>query len=126
MYWNRFHFISKFITFDNKATRVDRWKYDKYVCIRELFEMINDRNATLLLFLPLMKPYTHTEDTSDSNNIIQISQSMGQSMGCFTAAYVMHPFRITIIHCAMLENLKTFLLMHQNITSREPMSTRST
>ena len=41
MLWNRFHFISKFITFDNKATRYDCWKYDKYACIRELFEMMN-------------------------------------------------------------------------------------
>ena len=43
--WNRFHFISKFVTFDNKDTRDDRWKYDKYACIRELFEMMNERNA---------------------------------------------------------------------------------
>ena len=28
MLWNRFHFISKFITFDNKATRDDLWKYE--------------------------------------------------------------------------------------------------
>ena len=45
MSWNRFHFISKFITFDNKATRDDCWKYDKYPCIREHFEMTSERNA---------------------------------------------------------------------------------
>ena len=118
MSWNWFHFISKFITFDNKATRDNCWKYDKYACIREMQNVL-----TLLLFLPLTKPYTHTEATSDSNNIMQISW---QNMGCFTIAYVMHLFRIPIIHCPMLESLKIFLVMHQNITSQEPISTWST
>lgn len=44
MSWSQFLFISKFITYDNKATRDDRWKYDKYACIREFFEMMNEKN----------------------------------------------------------------------------------
>ena len=56
--------------------------------------------ATVLLFLLLTKPYTHTKDISHSNNIIQISW---QSMGCFTVACAMHLFCISIIHCPILE-----------------------
>ena len=33
-----FEFISRFITFDDKASRPERWKSDKFACLRELFE----------------------------------------------------------------------------------------
>ena len=45
MSWNRFHVMCKFITFDDKPTRSDRWKNDKYACRRELFKKINVLNA---------------------------------------------------------------------------------
>ena len=35
---NRFKFISRFITFDDKLTKADRWKNDKFTCMKELFE----------------------------------------------------------------------------------------
>ena len=38
MSWNRFHFICNFIMFDDKPTRNDRWKNDKYACMRELLQ----------------------------------------------------------------------------------------
>lgn len=38
---NRFQFISRFITFDDKPTRGERWVYDKYACFREFFEAVN-------------------------------------------------------------------------------------
>ena len=44
MSWNRFHFIC-IITFDDKPTRNDGWKNDKYTCIRELFKKMNVQNA---------------------------------------------------------------------------------
>ena len=47
MFENRFKFISCFITFDDEATRADRWKTDKFACIRELFEAMNERNAKM-------------------------------------------------------------------------------
>ena len=56
----------------------------------------------------------------------QYNRNKPQSMGCFNVAYVMHLFRIPIIHCPMLKSLKIFLVMHQDIASREPMSTGST
>ena len=34
MSYSRFHFIRRFITFDEKSTRGDRWKSDKFDCLR--------------------------------------------------------------------------------------------
>ena len=42
-----FMFMSCFITFDDKEKRPDRWKTDKFACIRELFEAMNERNAKM-------------------------------------------------------------------------------
>ena len=39
---NRFIFISRFITFDKKSTRAERWRYDKFACMRSFFESFND------------------------------------------------------------------------------------
>ena len=38
-------FISRFITFDGKASRAERWKTDKFACMRELFELMNAGNV---------------------------------------------------------------------------------
>ena len=38
---NRFVFISRFITFDEKSTRAERWRYDKSACMRFFFESFN-------------------------------------------------------------------------------------
>ena len=40
-----FKFISHFIFFDDKASRTERWKTDKFTCMRELFELMNIGNA---------------------------------------------------------------------------------
>ena len=42
---SRFQFITRFVTFDDKETREDRWQYDKFACMRELFEAVNVNNA---------------------------------------------------------------------------------
>ena len=42
---NRSSFITRFIQFDDKITRNERWKYDKFACIREFFEEVNKNNA---------------------------------------------------------------------------------
>ena len=42
-----FMFMNCFITFDDKEKRPDRWKTDKFACIRELFEAMNERNAKM-------------------------------------------------------------------------------
>ena len=36
-----FKFISCFITFDDKSYRIERWKTDRFNCMRELFQLIN-------------------------------------------------------------------------------------
>ena len=42
---HRFKFICRLITSDDKETRNDRWKTNKFACMRELFEDMNERNA---------------------------------------------------------------------------------
>ena len=42
---NRFAFLSCMIVFDNKATRSERWKFDKYTAFRDFFEAVNINNA---------------------------------------------------------------------------------
>ena len=44
---NRFKFICRFVTFDNKPTRADGWKGDKFACIREYFVAMNIKNAKI-------------------------------------------------------------------------------
>ena len=44
---NRFKFVNRFVTFDDKPTSADRWKTDKFVCIGELFESINEKNVKM-------------------------------------------------------------------------------
>ena len=50
--WNRFHFICKFITSDDKPTWNDRWKNDKYACMREMLKKMNLQNAKRRFPLP--------------------------------------------------------------------------
>ena len=50
---NRFQFICKFIKFDGKPTRNDLWKSNKYGCLRELFEMMNEQNVKCRFPSPL-------------------------------------------------------------------------
>ena len=44
---NRFKFICCFCTFDDKTTRQGRWKNDKFACMREIFEAMDSRNASM-------------------------------------------------------------------------------
>ena len=50
---SRFKFISRFITFDGKASRKERWKTDKFACMRKLFKM-NVGNAKFRYPLPML------------------------------------------------------------------------
>ena len=38
---NCFVFILRFITFDEKSTRAERWRYDKFACMWSFFESFN-------------------------------------------------------------------------------------
>ena len=42
---SRFKFISRFIAFDDKASRAERWKTDKFACMKELVKLMNVGNA---------------------------------------------------------------------------------
>ena len=54
MSYNRVQFIQRFITFNDKSTRGDRWKSDKFACLRELFEMMNEQNSKRCFPSPLL------------------------------------------------------------------------
>ena len=54
MSYNRFQFIRKFITFDDKSTRNNQWKMDKFACLREQFELMNERNTKCCFPSPLL------------------------------------------------------------------------
>ena len=55
MSYNQFQFINfQFITFDDKSTRNNRWKMDKFACLRELFELMSERNAKCRFPSPLL------------------------------------------------------------------------
>ena len=51
---HRFKFICHLTTFDDKEARNDRWKTDKFACMRELFEDMNERNARMKYLSPLL------------------------------------------------------------------------
>ena len=51
---SRFKFISRFITFDGKASRKERWKTDKFACMRELFKLMNVGNTKFRYPLPML------------------------------------------------------------------------
>ena len=54
MLLHRFKFICCLIIFDHKETRNDRWKTDKFACMRKLFEDMNERNARMRHPSPLL------------------------------------------------------------------------
>ena len=43
----RFQFLTRFIEFDDKASREERWQFDKFACIRDFFETVNEKNASM-------------------------------------------------------------------------------
>ena len=51
---NRFNFICCLITFDDKETRNNRWKSDKFAYMKELFEDVNERNSRMSHLSPLL------------------------------------------------------------------------
>ena len=51
---NRFKFISRFITFDDKTSRAERWKTDKFAGMRELFELMGVVNANCRYPSPML------------------------------------------------------------------------
>lgn len=54
MLLNKFQFICKFVTFNDKLTHGDRWKSDKYACWLDLLKMVNEPNAKCHFLSPLL------------------------------------------------------------------------
>ena len=51
---HRFNFICCLITFDDKETRSNRWKSDRFAYMKELFEDVNERNSRMSHLSPLL------------------------------------------------------------------------
>ena len=47
MSYRRFFFLCHAISFDNFGARRARWKHGKFACFREIFELLNIRNAKM-------------------------------------------------------------------------------
>ena len=43
----RFHFLKRIIEFDDKASREERWEIHNFACIRDIFETLNEKNASM-------------------------------------------------------------------------------
>ena len=56
---NRFSFITRFLQFDDRSTREERKKYNKFACFRDFFEKINKNNAKARY----PSPYLATDET---------------------------------------------------------------
>ena len=91
-----FKFISCFITFDDKASRTECWKTDKFACMRELFELMNVGNVKCRYPSPMLSinetlyPYYGAIGLSSA---IQISQ---QNMAYYSGVSVIQQPHIHI------------------------------
>ena len=84
----RFKFIGCFCTFDDKTTFQDRWKNDKFACMRKsLRQWIHGTQVWGVhrVCWLLMRPSTHTGVILVSNNTILRSW---QSMVCYIEVFV--------------------------------------
>ena len=45
--FKRFHFLTRSIEFDDKVSREERWQSDRFACIRDFFETVNEKNSSI-------------------------------------------------------------------------------
>ena len=103
---SRFKFISRFITFDDKASRTEHWKTDNFACMRELFHLMSlaTLNAYILhLCCQSMKLCNRTVEPLVSSSTIQISK---QNMAYYSGVSVIQQPHIHITSCNMLASPK--------------------
>ena len=50
----RFHFLTRFIEFDDKASGKERRQFDKFACIRDFFKTVNEKNASMRISSPYL------------------------------------------------------------------------
>ena len=43
----RFLFLTRFIEFGDKASKKERWQFDKFASIKDFFETVNEKNASV-------------------------------------------------------------------------------
>ena len=100
----RFSFLCRFIKFDDLETRLRRWKEDKFACIREFFEKVNNQHAKMqipsahLAIDETLYPYRGVIGTK------QYNQNKPPNTVCYTVAYVILLSNILIFPSHMLEN----------------------
>ena len=123
---NRFKFISCFIRFGDKATRADCWKTDKFACIRELFETMNERNAKMRYSSPQLAMTKHCTHTMDVLALSSITLANLQSMlYCIEVSVILRqPTHTSLWH--MLGNQKELMVLVPSTTSLGLTSTQNT
>ena len=102
----RFHFLTRFIEFDDKASREERWRFDKFACIRDFFETVNEKSASTRS----PSPYLAIDETfypyRGSIGIKQYNPSKPAKYGLSITAYVMLLCLIRTIHCHMPKKIR--------------------
>ena len=95
-----FEFIGRFITFDGKTSRPERWKSDKFACLRELFEQMNENNSR----------WRNPSELLANNTALASLQSTFY----YIEVYVILLQLILSLHYHMLVNLKLLKVLHPN------------
>ena len=112
----------RFITFDEKSTRAEHWRYDKFACMQSFFESFNENIHQVTLLLT--KLCTHIVEELDSNSIILASQP---NMGFYIARFVMLQYLTLTFPCLTLVSWKFLIkkIQQQTTILLELMSTLS-
>ena len=74
---NRFKFLFSNISFVDFETRTQRWVYDRFTAIKDVFKSFNHNCSSCVvseIFYLLMKLYIQRECVLDSSNLIQTNQ----------------------------------------------------
>ena len=123
---NRFKFICRFGAFDGKTTRQDRWKNDKFACMREIFEAMNSRNASMRCPSALLAV---DETLYPYSGHIGFKQYNPQKPAKYGLLYrSLCDSKVTYTYSAWLTLVNQRLLVEtgQSFTSPAQMNTRST
>ena len=115
-------FICHLISFQDKETWNDCWNNDKFACMRELFEDMNERNARTRHTSPLLggdESCIHFVDTLDSSNTTQTNQL---NMAYDTEVSAILQYLTSTILGHMLVNQRKLKIQVQIIASPKPTS----
>ena len=117
---HRFKFICHLITFTDKETRNERWKTDKFACMRELFEDMNKRNARMRYPSPLLAIDENLCPHRGHIGFKQCNPNKRLSMAYCTKVSAIVQYLTPAIAYHFMRNHKELKVQLESITSSEP------